>query len=168
MNITLIAGTNRANSRTGRVTRRIQERFEHHGVSTTLLDLVDLPVALLSPEAYDETPRGFCHSVTLCCAAMDCMWSPLNTTAVILERSNSSSTICPFPRALNNDLWRLLGLPAVCSGIFGVSNSYKWSSGTEMPTSFQDGFLFRVRAVIWTRRVVSRTQKQRHDLSSKL
>ena len=59
MNITLIAGTNRANSRTGRVTRRIQERFEHHGVSTTLLDLVDLPVALLSPEAYDETPRGF-------------------------------------------------------------------------------------------------------------
>ena len=59
MNITLIAGTNRTNSRTGRVTRHIQERFEHYGVSTTRLDLVDLPIELLSPEAYAEPPRGF-------------------------------------------------------------------------------------------------------------
>jgi len=57
--ITLIAGTNRAGSRTLSLTKSTQRRFDALGVTTKLLDLQQLPSELLSPGAYSEKPAAF-------------------------------------------------------------------------------------------------------------
>lgn len=116
MNITLIAGTNRANSRTGRVTKYIQKRFEHHGVSTTRLDLVDLPMELLSSDAYDETPRGFLpfseavlHSDGLYVVAPEYNGSFPGALKLFIDH-------LPFPESFEQ---RPVAFTGIAAGIFG-------------------------------------------------
>ncbi len=60
MNIVVVAGTNRAGSRTRSVAGAILRRYaDIEGVSATLLDLAELPADLLSPDAYAEKPAAF-------------------------------------------------------------------------------------------------------------
>ncbi|MFT5680192.1 MAG: chromate reductase [Myxococcota bacterium] len=60
MNIVVVAGTNRAGSRTRIVADAITRRYaEVDGVASQLLDLATLPLDLLSPDAYATKPAAF-------------------------------------------------------------------------------------------------------------
>ncbi|HEY1173588.1 MAG TPA: NADPH-dependent FMN reductase [Verrucomicrobiae bacterium] len=57
--ITLISGTNRADSNTRKVTAEIEAIYRDLKVPTQTLDLVDLPADLFTPAAYSIKPVGF-------------------------------------------------------------------------------------------------------------
>ena len=57
--ILLISGTNRPNSSTLRVTRRIERHYREAQIRVELLDLEDLPAELFRPEAYAKKPAAF-------------------------------------------------------------------------------------------------------------
>jgi NAD(P)H-dependent FMN reductase len=57
--ICLIAGTNRPQSQTLRVTRLLEKRYKALGATTQVLDLNTLPVEIFSPGAYAEKPVSF-------------------------------------------------------------------------------------------------------------
>jgi chromate reductase, NAD(P)H dehydrogenase (quinone) len=57
--ICLIAGTNRPQSQTLRVTRLLEKRYKALGVATQVLDLNGLPPDIFLPNAYAEKPRSF-------------------------------------------------------------------------------------------------------------
>ncbi len=59
MIITIIAGTNRKNSNSGKIARIIKEKVENSGDEVKLLDLVDMPSELFGPESYGDTPTSF-------------------------------------------------------------------------------------------------------------
>ena len=60
MKIVVIAGTNRENARTRAVAGAIFSRYSAiEGVDAQLLDLADLPAALLTPGAYAEKPAAY-------------------------------------------------------------------------------------------------------------
>ena len=59
MNICIISGTNRRDSVTRRVAALVAKTYRTHDISPVLLDLQDLPVELLSPDAYSEKPSSF-------------------------------------------------------------------------------------------------------------
>lgn len=57
MSWTVISGTNREGSNTLAISRWIRERMSGHG-DTQLVDLRDLPLEVLSPQAYADKPAG--------------------------------------------------------------------------------------------------------------
>ncbi len=57
--ITVISGTNRADSMSSRVARLVAREVEAAGEAVTLLDLRDLPQSLFRPEAYATKPPEF-------------------------------------------------------------------------------------------------------------
>jgi chromate reductase len=57
--ITVISGTNREGSHSARVARYVAQLHRQLGAETHLLDLQNLPPALLAPGAYAEKPSGF-------------------------------------------------------------------------------------------------------------
>jgi NAD(P)H-dependent FMN reductase len=57
--IEIIAGSNRANANSLRVARVLQEAYSDLGVEAGLLNLQELPPALLDPGAYAEKPAAF-------------------------------------------------------------------------------------------------------------
>ncbi len=57
--ICLIAGTNRPQSQTLRVTRILEKRYKALGVATQVLDLNGLPSEIFLPSAYTEKPHSF-------------------------------------------------------------------------------------------------------------
>ncbi len=57
--ITLISGTNRRGSKTRLVTDIVAGLYREAGADAEVLDLVDLPLELYSPDAYAEKPPGF-------------------------------------------------------------------------------------------------------------
>jgi chromate reductase len=57
--ICLIAGTNRPQSQTLRVTRILEKRYKALGVATQVLDLNGLPSDIFLPSAYAEKPQSF-------------------------------------------------------------------------------------------------------------
>ena len=59
MNICIISGTNRRHSTTRRVANLVDKTYQTHGLTPTVLDLVDLPAELLSPDAYSQKPSSF-------------------------------------------------------------------------------------------------------------
>ena len=60
MRIVVICGTNRAESKTRRIAQHLHQQYAAlDGVEATLLDLAELPMTLLSPQAYADKPPGF-------------------------------------------------------------------------------------------------------------
>ena len=59
MNICIISGTNRRNSQTRRVVDLIDKTYQEGGLSPQILDLVDLPEGLFTPDAYSSKPESF-------------------------------------------------------------------------------------------------------------
>lgn len=57
--MTLISGTNRPGSKTRLVTDLVANLYREAGAEVNVLDLVDLPLALFSPDAYAEKPSEF-------------------------------------------------------------------------------------------------------------
>ena len=57
--IAIIAGTNRAGSRTLGIARQIEEIHDRLGADPVLLDLAELPAELFRPDAYREKPPAF-------------------------------------------------------------------------------------------------------------
>ncbi len=57
--ITLISGTNRADSNTRKVTTEIEGFYRDLKVPTQTLDLINLPSELFTPTAYGEKPAAF-------------------------------------------------------------------------------------------------------------
>ncbi|GAB4245573.1 MAG: NADPH-dependent FMN reductase [Candidatus Methylacidiphilales bacterium] len=57
--MTLISGTNRRGSKTRLVTDLVANLYREAGAKVDVLDLVDLPLALFSPDAYAEKPSEF-------------------------------------------------------------------------------------------------------------
>lgn len=57
--ILVISGTNRANSNSLRLAKHCQKVLDANGAQTELLDLANLPSAVLSPTAYSEKPEGW-------------------------------------------------------------------------------------------------------------
>ncbi len=54
--IVIISGTNRPNSNTRKVTTHVVASYKSLGVKTQVLDLAELPEAIISPAAYAEKP----------------------------------------------------------------------------------------------------------------
>ena len=59
MNICIISGTNRRSSTTRRVAELVAHTYRSHGLEPTLLDLLELPAELFSPDAYSKKPHSF-------------------------------------------------------------------------------------------------------------
>ncbi len=59
MKLCIISGTNRRNSQTRRVADLVDRTYQSHGITPTMLDLIDLPQGLLSPDAYAKKPDSF-------------------------------------------------------------------------------------------------------------
>ena len=59
MNICIISGTNRRASQTRRVATLIDQTYRKAGLTPTLLDLIDLPQSLFTPDAYANKPAEF-------------------------------------------------------------------------------------------------------------
>jgi chromate reductase, NAD(P)H dehydrogenase (quinone) len=57
--ITLISGTNRADSNTRKVTTELEGIYRDLKVPTQTLDLINLPAELFTPTAYGEKPAAF-------------------------------------------------------------------------------------------------------------
>lgn len=57
--ITIIAGTNRANSNTLKVAKFYQKQLTKKGLTTELLDLQDLPSTLISTDLYGKRSKDF-------------------------------------------------------------------------------------------------------------
>lgn len=57
--ILVISGTNRPNSRTLAVTRRVVQHYEEAGIRCELLNLEDLPAEVFTPGAYGNKPQAF-------------------------------------------------------------------------------------------------------------
>ncbi|MGJ3243717.1 MAG: NADPH-dependent FMN reductase [Opitutales bacterium] len=57
--ITLISGTNRADSNTRKVVTWLERVYRDIDAETAVLDLKDLPGDLLSPDAYAQKPKAF-------------------------------------------------------------------------------------------------------------
>lgn len=57
--ITLISGTNRPSSNTGKIARLIEEIYAALKVPLHVLDLVQLPPEIFSASSYSEKPRSF-------------------------------------------------------------------------------------------------------------
>lgn len=55
----VVSGTNRRGSTTRQVAGLVAELYAEAGVAVSVLDLAELPVELLAPEAYEEKPPGF-------------------------------------------------------------------------------------------------------------
>ena len=57
--ITLIVGTNRPGSNTGKVARHLEEIYAELKVPLRVLDLKQLPPEIFSPNSYAEKPKAF-------------------------------------------------------------------------------------------------------------
>lgn len=57
--ISIVAGTNRADSKTLKLATYIAELYRERGEKITLLDLSKLPPELLSPQSYGQKPADF-------------------------------------------------------------------------------------------------------------
>ena len=57
--ITLIAGTNRPDSNTRKITRHVEEIYAELKVPLRVLDLAQMPPEIFSPASYAEKPRAF-------------------------------------------------------------------------------------------------------------
>ena len=57
--ITLIVGTNRPGSNTGKVARHLEEIYAELKVPLRVLDLTQLPPEIFSPNSYAEKPKAF-------------------------------------------------------------------------------------------------------------
>jgi NAD(P)H-dependent FMN reductase len=57
--ITLIAGTNRAGSRTKQIAQHVEAIYADLKVPRTVLDLASLPLEVFAPAAYAEKPKSF-------------------------------------------------------------------------------------------------------------
>ncbi len=57
--MTLIIGTNRPGSNTGKVARHVEEAYAELKVPLRVLDLADLPPEIFHPSSYAEKPKSF-------------------------------------------------------------------------------------------------------------
>lgn len=57
--LTIVSGTNRAGSNTRKIALRVQQHLKEAGATTHLLDLAQMPLEALSPEAYATKPASF-------------------------------------------------------------------------------------------------------------
>ena len=57
--ITIISGTNRADSHSLKIAKHVHGVYQNLGAKTKLLDLMQLPVEIFSPTAYAEKPDSF-------------------------------------------------------------------------------------------------------------
>ncbi|MGK0176389.1 MAG: NAD(P)H-dependent FMN reductase [Lentimonas sp.] len=57
--ITILVGTNRPDANSRKIALEIASIYKDLKVETRLLDLIDLPAELFSPEAYAEKPKAF-------------------------------------------------------------------------------------------------------------
>ena len=57
--ILVVSGTNRPNSSTLRIARRVEQHYEGAQIRTEMLNLEDLPAEAFSPQAYANKPPAF-------------------------------------------------------------------------------------------------------------
>lgn len=57
--IVIVGGTNRPGSNTRKVTGHVEIIYTKLGVAHQVLDLAEMPSAILSPASYAENPAGF-------------------------------------------------------------------------------------------------------------
>jgi chromate reductase len=57
--MTLLVGTNRPNSNTGKVARHVEEIYTDLKVPLRVLDLTELPPEIFSPTSYAQKPKSF-------------------------------------------------------------------------------------------------------------
>ncbi len=60
--ITVIIGTNRVGSRSRVLARHLMDMYAATGMEAQLVDLADLPMEVLSPQAYTEKPAGYAEA----------------------------------------------------------------------------------------------------------
>lgn len=59
MIITVIAGTNRKNSNSGKIAKIAKAKLEAMDIEVKLIDLVDMPMDVYGPENYGNAPESF-------------------------------------------------------------------------------------------------------------
>ena len=118
MKIVLIAGTNRAGSKTLQFTQILERRYAAiEGVDTQLLDLSQLPPETFSPSAYDNKPAEVS-------AMSDAVLSADGLVVVTPEYNGSFPgalklfiDLLPFPKRLSTGRWPLSVWPPARGGL---------------------------------------------------
>ena len=149
--ITLISGTNRAESRSSKLTQHIADIYLSLGAAPTILDLVDLPLEVFHPSVYAEKPQSFRP------------WSEAVTSAdglvLIVPEYNGSFPgalkyfidLLPFPESfegrpvcfvgLASGGWGALRAVEHLQGVFGYRNAHIFPKRVFLPqvgNNFQD------------------------------
>lgn len=142
MKFTLISGTNRQGSKSLAVTRVLQEMYDAAGVDTHLIDLRELPLDLLSPEAYRNKPAAFQPFVD---AVMDA-----DGLVVVVPEYNGSFPgvlklfidMLPFPDAFEK---RPVAFVGVASGRWGALRPVEHLQGV---FGYRNAFIFPERVFL--------------------
>lgn len=112
MKVTIISGTNRANSNTLVVSQSIVDHYSGLGLEVQLLDLQNLPRDVFSPDIYEDKPQSFQPFI-------DAIQSADGVVAVLPEYNGSFPGVfkyfidlLPFPESLQGKPVALVGLAA--------------------------------------------------------
>lgn len=142
--ITIIAGTNRRDSQSGKVARQVEKLHREAGATTALLDLSELPEGCLSPDAYAAKPEVFERDFVAPVLAAD------GLVLVVPEYNGSFPGVLklfidllPFPEAFEKRPTCFVGLAAGQWGalraveqlqmIFGYRNAFNFNQRVFLP-----------------------------------
>ena len=117
--VTLIAGTNRSNSKTAEIAAYYQkELFAQHGIESRLLDLASLPPEFISGHMYGKGPKHPSYH-----ALMDTLAGTTHSVWLFPEYNNSFPGVMksfldsfPFPNPLKGTAAAMVGISAGTNG----------------------------------------------------
>lgn len=142
MIITVVAGTNRRNSNSGKIARIIQKKFEAAGDKVKLVDLSDMPSELFAPDNYGNAPASFAPF-------QDAITNTDGILTIVPEYNGSYPGALKFFIDLLKFPESLQGKPACFVGISaGVFGSLRSVEQLQMVFQYRNAIMFNQYVIV--------------------
>ena len=148
MKITVVCGTNRRNSQSIIVSKKIQKLYADRDVDCSVIDLQEMPPEIYSPDAYLDKPESFKPY-------SDLVLDSAGLVVVVPEYNGSYPgalklfiDMLPFPQAFENRPTAFVGIAAGIWGglraveqlqqVFGYRNGFSFNERVFVPGIYQE------------------------------